>query len=284
MRDTGAARSGCASCRRSPRTAADGPHRTRTVAGVVSLVVNHARVRSARSREHPPCVRCVWPSCGAARDRVAASARQQPHAAGGLHEHRGESRRAGRCHHRWSEALKPRGDLANAPPFPHAEAGGETARQTRAGRAHRMTGRDAVRQAPTSEQDLAHQSRKGDAARKDSGARMKRMRGRGGSGGEGLRASRASQASRNSRRGEGEAVRERTAAEKERSAAFDRGEAPAPSVRARWLRVVREDGVTLAYTTSRETAERLAAVICPGASVTDKRVVRRGRPSEGPLT
>lgn len=79
-------------------------------------------------------------------------------------------------------------------------------------------------------------------------------------------------------------MRERTAAEKERSAAFDRGEAPAPSVRARWLRVVREDGVTLAYTTSRETAERLAAVICPGASVTDKRVVRRGRPSEGPLT
>lgn len=77
-------------------------------------------------------------------------------------------------------------------------------------------------------------------------------------------------------------MRKPTKAEEKKRAAFEAGDAPPPSVRARWLLVVRKsDGVTLAYTTSRETADRLAALL--GASVADKRAARRGRPAVGPL-
>lgn len=75
--------------------------------------------------------------------------------------------------------------------------------------------------------------------------------------------------------------RAETKAEMTKRQQFDAGEAPAPS-RGRWLRVVRADGATLAYSTSRETAERLATLL--GASVTEKRSARRGRPPTGPLT
>jgi len=67
--------------------------------------------------------------------------------------------------------------------------------------------------------------------------------------------------------------RAETPAEVKKRQQWDAGEAPAPSARGRWLRVVRGDGVTLAYTTSRETAERLAAML--DATVTEKRVARR---------
>lgn len=76
-------------------------------------------------------------------------------------------------------------------------------------------------------------------------------------------------------------MRKPTKAEEKKRAAFEAGDAPPPSARARWLLVVRSDGVTLAYTTSRETADRLAALL--GARVADKRSVRRGRPAVGPL-